>query len=93
MKKGNVEAIKAKAIEDGYLVVEEVEGVKKYRNRSLKDLLEWKLSAKKMTKKDILEHLQRVAKGASGARERNRADSLIPYFKNLVVKDVQSAGG
>lgn len=91
MKKGNREAIVAKAIQDGYLVEETVTvgetSTKRLKNRSLREVLEWKITSKAMTKKAVLEHLQRVASGASGAREKARAEALIPHFKNFRVKD------
>jgi hypothetical protein len=90
MKKGNVEAIKVKAIEDGYLVVEVVEGVKKYKSRSLREVLEGKLLAKEMTKKAVLAYLADRAKKAGGARENARIVGLMKHFTDFRVKDAKT---
>jgi hypothetical protein len=90
MKKGNVEAINAKAIENGYLVVEVVEGVKKYKTRSLREVLEAKLQSKDMTKKAVLAYLADRAKKAGGAKEKARIEGLVKHFTDLRVKETKA---
>jgi hypothetical protein len=87
MKKGNVEAIKAKAIEGGYLVESTTEGVKKYKSRSLREVLEHKLVSKEMTKKAILVYLADRAKKPAGAREKAKIEGLVKHFTDFRVKE------
>lgn len=92
MAKSGEDFHRNKQIADGYLVMEEVEGVKRYRNRTLKELLELRLTTKQMTKKAVLEHLQGViASKSSGARQKARAEAILPYFKNFVMKASKEA--
>jgi hypothetical protein len=90
MKKGNVEVIRAKALEAGYLTVAEVDGVKKYTTRSLREVLEAKLQSKDMTKKAVLAYLADRAKKAGGAREKTRIEGLVKHFTNLRVKETKA---
>jgi hypothetical protein len=91
MKKGNREAILVKAIEDGYIVQEEVaDGPKRNRNRSLREILEYKLTSKGMTKKAVLSYLADRAKAASGAREKARVEALVKHFDSFRVKETKA---
>jgi len=90
MKKGNVEAIKAKAVEAGYLTVEEVDGVKRYKPQSLREVLEAKLLSKKMTKKAVLAYLDERTKKAGGAREKSRIEGLVKHFTAFRMKETKA---
>jgi len=91
MKKGNREAILAKAIESGYIVVDEVSvgemTTKKFRNRSLRELLEHRITSKEMTKKAVLTYLAERQKTAAGAREKARLEALVKHFNEFRVKE------
>lgn len=88
MKKAvNAAGALAKQIQEGYVVEEETgEGVKRYRTRTLKEVLEQKITSKQMTPKAVLDQLQKMASGTGGKREKARAEGLIPYFKNFSAK-------
>lgn len=91
MKKGNREAILAKAIEDGYIVQEtNSETGTKNKNRTLREVLEHKLTSKGMTKKAVLAYLADRAKGASGAREKARVEGLVKHFTDFRVKETKA---
>lgn len=79
-----------KQIEAGYVVEEEVDGVKRYKNRTLKELLEWRLSTKKATKKAVLAELADRLKKPCGAREKARLEGLVKHFTAIKVKEVAS---
>lgn len=91
MKKGNREAIVAKAIENGYIVVQEVsvgESVtKKNRNRTLREILEHKLSSKEWTKKAVLAYLADRLNAVTGAKEKARLEGLVKHFTEFKVKE------
>jgi hypothetical protein len=90
MKKGNREAILAKAIEDGYIVQEEVvDAPKRNRNKTLREVLEHKLTSKGMTKKAVLAYLADRATGP-GAREKARVEGLVKHFTDFRVKEAKA---
>jgi hypothetical protein len=91
MKKGNREAILAKAMEDGYIIQEEVvDAPKRNKNRTLREVLEHKLTSKGMTKKAVLSYLADRAKAAGGAREKARVEGLVKHFTDFRVKETKA---
>lgn len=94
MKKGNWKAILTKAVEDGYIVVEEVkvgESVtRKNRNRSLREVLEHRIISKEMTKKEVLAYLSERLSTVKGGKEKARLESLVKHFQELKVREVKS---
>jgi hypothetical protein len=91
MKKGNREAILERAIKEGYIVIEEVSlgetSTKKYRNRSLREVLEHRITSKEMTKKAVLSYLAERLKTVTGTREKARLESLVKHINDFKVKE------
>jgi hypothetical protein len=91
MKKGQHEAILAKAIQDGYIVQEtNSETGTRNKNRTLREVLEHRLTSKGMTKKAVLSYLADRAKGAGGAREKARVEGLVKHFTDFKVKETKA---
>ena len=70
-----------KQINDGYIEVVSVEGQpERYVTRSLREVLEWKLSTKKLTKKGVLSYLAERSQKAVGSKEKAKLATLTKYF-------------
>ncbi len=82
--KSEAHKIRNRMVENGLLEVrtEEKNGrpVELFKNRTLKEALEWQLATKKKIKKDIIQELTKRLNSCPGAKEKAKLANLLEYF-------------